>query len=247
MIARKMLRNVNNLLRFINDFLRFINDFEPRISGPFPKYPARIAKDLRSVRNQSRPIKSMLCRYLREISNDPSSGHRFNNVPTQTPRKPRSPEKCYGMLITPNLPRARARHRFSLPTFFVPKESRGALPLLLRYEGTVAVKKNQHQHLAQSTPTSRIHRSAAGGSAARTVADEAKLDCRQGYVGDPLFIRKLFTRNCGGGRLGLLCRGPGGLGWLVLGLGIRGTPYLITALHIPIRGSFFGRERVKSV
>ena len=88
-------------LRFLNNFLRFLNDFEPRTCGPFSRYPARIAKDLTSARNESRPTKTMCCVYLRRTSSARCSVLRFNIVPTQTRRKPRSRAKCYGLLITP--------------------------------------------------------------------------------------------------------------------------------------------------
>ena len=100
-ISREMLRFVNSLLRFANNFLRFLNDFEPRTCGPFSKYPARIAKDLRSARNQSRPTKTMYCGYLRRVLTARCNLVRLNIVPTQTRRKLRSRAKCYGLLITP--------------------------------------------------------------------------------------------------------------------------------------------------
>ena len=94
MIPRKM-------LRFANNFLRFLTDFEPRKCGPFSKHPPRIAKNLRSARNESRPIKTMYCGYLRRISSARCNVLRLNIVPTQTPRNLRSRAQPYGLLITP--------------------------------------------------------------------------------------------------------------------------------------------------
>ena len=126
MIARAMLRFVNNLLRFLNDF-------EPQKCGPFSKYPARIAKDLRSAKNESRSIKSMFCTYLREISNDPSSVVRFNIVPTQTHRKPQSRAQPYGLLISPNsLSTPTSRIRRSAPGVATRKTSGCTTQSLIR-------------------------------------------------------------------------------------------------------------------